>query len=153
LEAQIVEVAAVEAGEHRDGEDLQVALRRRRGLHDSLVAMDGGEGHPALRQERDGAADRRRNVEQLEVREDTLVLPEQPVHQLEVATGGHQLEAHLVEGDGVAQLLDDAPRVGGVGHVEGEDQAVTGLGGIAGDCHGDSLSSDQAGLISSTVGK
>ena len=65
-----------------------------------------------------------------------LFLAEQPVHQLEVAAGGHQLEAELVEGDGVAQLLDHAPGVGGVGNVEGEDEAIAGIGGVGCDWHG-----------------
>ncbi len=53
-----------------------------------------------------GRADGLRDVEELEVREDLLALADEPVDELEVAAGREQLEADLVELDGLAQAED-----------------------------------------------
>ena len=77
-----------------------------------------------------------RNVEEFQVGEDPLVSRQQPVDELEVATGRHQLKAELVEAHGIAELFGNAPGLGGIGNVEGEDQAIAGIGAVTGDWHG-----------------
>ena len=105
VEAEIVEIAAVEAGQHGDAEHLEhVALVLGGGLHDRLIAVDGDEARAAILQLADGSAHRGRYVEELEVTKDFPVPFEHPFEQLEVAAAHHQLEADLVERHGVAEF-------------------------------------------------
>ncbi len=96
-ETEVVEVAAVEAGEHGHRQHLDVALGGGRRLHDPLVAVHGGERHAAIAQLPHRGRHGRRHVEELEVDEHLLAAPDHPVEQLEVAAGHEQLEAELVE--------------------------------------------------------
>jgi organic radical activating enzyme len=72
VEAQIIEVAPVEAGEDGDRQDLQVALFAAGGLEDAVVAVDGDEGERPLPQVAHRRPDRFRDVEELEIGENLL---------------------------------------------------------------------------------
>ncbi len=124
LEAEVIQVAAVQARQRRHGQHLHVALRSGRGLHDALVTVHGREGDAAARQPRDGATDGGRHVEELQVDEYLLVACEQPVDQVEVAARHHQLEPELVESHRVAQPLGQRTRLRGLRDVHREYQAI-----------------------------
>jgi hypothetical protein len=136
LEAQVVEVAPVEAGQHGDGEDLQVPLLAAGGFEDAVVAVDRGEGDRAPAELAHGGGHGLRDVEQFQVQEDLLLALEQPVHHLESLAREEELEPHLVEEDRLAQRLDEPLRLGGGGHVEREDQPLLGGDGLGGHVDG-----------------
>ena len=124
LKTECLHVTLVEAGQHGDGENAERPLLGAGGFEDRIVAVNGGERCPALRQLADGGADRLRHVEELEVDEDLLALVGQPVEELKIAACHEQLEANLVEGDRRAEPGDEVPRLVGAWDVEGEDQPV-----------------------------
>ena len=124
-ETEVVEVTAVEARQHGHREHLDVALGRRRGFHDGLVAVDGGQRDAAIAQLLHRRRDRGRHVEELEVDEDFLATRDHPVEQLVVAARHEQFEPQLVELHGVAELFRQLPGGRRVGDVHGENQAFT----------------------------
>src|SRR5882672_6026247 len=123
-EAEIVQVAAVEAGQHGDGEDFHLALFLRRRLHHGLVAVHGGEADAASAQVGDGAAHGLRHVEELEIDEYLVAALHQPFEQLEVAARHEKLQAELVEARRVTHPLDERARLLRRRHVERHDQPL-----------------------------
>src|SRR4051812_10004613 len=77
--AHFVEIALVEAGEHRHGEDLHRPLLARRSLHHRAVAVDGEERCAAPAHVGDRAAHGLGNVVELEVGEDLVAARGEPV--------------------------------------------------------------------------
>jgi hypothetical protein len=84
IKSQVIEIATIQAGQHRNREHLDVALGFRGGLHDRLIAMHGREVHAAIAQ----LANRRRNggrhVEEFQVDEHLIPSRHEPVEQREV---------------------------------------------------------------------
>ena len=71
----------------------------------------------------DGALDGARDVVQLQVEEDALALGAEHAERFG-AVGEEELEADLVERDGVADADDGFRGLAGGGDVEGDDQGV-----------------------------
>ena len=119
-----VKIAAVQTGQHSDGQYLDVALGRSGRLHHRLIAVHRREGDAAVVQLAHRRRDRGRDIEELQVDEDSFAARRQPIEQLEIATGHEQLEPELVELHRIAEPLDQRARRCGIGHVEREDQAL-----------------------------
>jgi hypothetical protein len=126
IEPEVIEIATIETRQHGDAEHLQrITLVVRRRFHDRLVSMHGHEtGAPVLELSYRGTY-RCRDIEELEIAEDLPVAGEHPVEQLEIAAAHHQLEAELVEGDCIAELVRERHRRIAVGDVKGEYQPVS----------------------------
>src|SRR5207253_7971576 len=121
-ETEVIEIAAIEAGEHSHREDLEIALLLRRGLHDALVAMHGDERDAAAAQVRHRPRDRLRDVVHLEIGKHLVAALDEPFHELEIAGGHEELEPHLVEARRGAEPLDQRTRFGSARHIERDDQ-------------------------------
>src|SRR5690606_10879956 len=124
LEAEVIEIAAVEAGQDGYGQHLEVAsLVLCRGFHDRLVSVHGDEACTPVLQLPHRGSNGRGNIEELEIRKDFLVPLQHPVNEVEIPAAHHQLEAKLVEAHRVAKLFRDPPRVIAIRHIHGEYQA------------------------------
>src|SRR6185436_9996164 len=86
--------------------------------------VHGEEGRAAAAEVGDRAPHRLGNVIELEVGEHLVAACGEPAQQLEIAVGGEQLQADLVEAHRIAQLLGERARLLRRGHVEGDDQAL-----------------------------
>src|SRR5262245_52442351 len=131
-----VQVALIEAGEHRDGENLQIALFLRRGLHHGAMPVHREEGRAAVAQVGDRAAHGLGNVVELEVGEHLVAAPGEPGDELEAARRAEELEADLVELHRIAEPLDQRARLGRGGQVEGHDQPLGARYWVLQLCHG-----------------
>ena len=133
FKAQVLHVRPVETRENGHRQDSEVAVRGVAGrTQDCIVAVHGDEIHVPGSQLSDSGADRLGNIEEFEVGKHFLVPGAKPVGQLEVPAGKEELQADLVEGNGVGQRIDDLTRLRGSGNIEREDQAV-GRGDGCGD--------------------
>src|SRR5687768_405416 len=94
------------------------------------MAVHGEERGAVAAQVGDRAAHRLRNVVQLEVGKHLVAARGEPAEELEVAFGGEELQADLVEARRVAQLLDQGTRFLGSRHVERDDEALGARNGI-----------------------
>ena len=124
LEAEVVEIAAIQARQHGDREDAEAVRGADRRFHDRLVAVHGREGHAAVSRFRTAPATVAGTSKSLRSRKIFLPRPASPVEQLEGAARHEQLEAELVERHGVAEpVRERARRIHGR-HVHREDQAL-----------------------------
>ena len=71
----------------------------------------------------DGVGD----VVQLEIEKNLLAGRREPICEGKAPTAIGELHADLIESRGIADALDDALGLGGVGHVESDDQPVARL--------------------------
>ena len=85
--------------------------------------MHGGELDFLAAQLGDGGADGFGNIEEFEVNKDFLAPGGQPVHQLVVTAGHENLQAQLVEKDGVAQFFDPEFGLLDRGDIEGKNES------------------------------
>ena len=123
-EPEVVEVAAIEARQHRHGQDPDVAFRRGRGFHDRLVAVDGRKRDAPVAQLLHGRRDSGGHVEKLQVDEDFLAATHHPVEQLEVSARHEQFQSELVELHRLPELVRKPAGDVGARDIEREDQAV-----------------------------
>src|SRR5690606_17154815 len=106
-ETEVIQVTAVQAGQHRHREHLQLALVLAGGFHACLVAVNGCEARAALRELTDGRAHGCRHIKELQIDKNLPVLCDQLFEKLEVAVVHEKLHADLVEPYRVAKLLDE----------------------------------------------
>ena len=110
--AEVVHVGPVETRENGDREDAEIPRSRvARRTEDRIVAVYRDEIHVPGPELADGGANGLWNVEEFEVDKDLLVPRAKPVGELEVPAGQEELQADLVEGDGIGQRVDDLSRL------------------------------------------
>lgn len=112
FKAEVFHVGPVEAREHGDREDSEIARGGVAGrTKDRIVAVYRDEVHVPGPELSDGGANGLWNVEEFEVGKDPFVPGAKPVGELEVPAGQEKLQADLVEGNGVGQRVDDLSRL------------------------------------------
>lgn len=112
FKTEVVHVGPVETRKNGDREDAEVARSGVAGrTEDRIVAVYRDEIHVPGPELSDGGANGLWNVEEFEVGKDLLVPRTKPVGELKVPAGQEELQADLVEGNGIGQRVDDLSRL------------------------------------------
>ncbi|MCK7510404.1 MAG: hypothetical protein MZV70_44380 [Desulfobacterales bacterium] len=99
--SQVLHVSLVEARQHRNSKDLQVAFFLNCGPEDAVISVNGRERDSPAPELANGPAHRFRDIEELEICKDLLsLLFNHPLDEFIVSAGHEELKADLIETDG-----------------------------------------------------
>ncbi len=119
--AEVIEVAAIEAGQGGNSQNFDIALGATGRFHDALVTVHGCVGDAPVSQVADRGGNGSRHIEKLQIDKNFLVACNHPVEQLKVAAGHAEFEPEFVKGHRIAQLFNQFAGGGSIRHIECEN--------------------------------